>query len=340
MELSERAKKVLMAVVKSYISRPEPVGSRYLTKSYDFKLSSATIRNIMADLEELGYLVQPHTSAGRVPTDSGFRLFVDSIKVKESNSEAERLFSSLGSKLAHLRDDVNGMLMEITSQMAGATHYAVFAVPLRPENTTLNRVQLFRYKGSKTVAVLLTNEGLITNRVIDSDFGLSQKELDRVVDFLNSEYSGCTISDIRRSIRKRVEEEKALKDILVTQCLKITREALAFTGNDIILAGVPELIGLPEFSSRINSIARAIEDKRKILSILERVSDSGDVSVLIGGENFDSSFSDFSIVTAEYRQGDRPLGRVGMIGPTRMDYQRAIPMVGSMAKYISSVIIG
>ena len=340
MELNERAKKVLMAVVQSYINRPEPVGSRYLTKSHDFKLSSATIRNIMADLEDMGYLVQPHTSAGRVPTDLGFRFFVDSLKVRDSNSEAERLFSSLSSKLSHLRDDVNGMLREVASRMAGATHCAVFAVPLRPENTTLNRVQLFRYKGSKTVAVLLTNEGLITNRVIDTDFGLSQRELDRVVDFLNSEYSGYTISEIRRSIRKRVEDEKALKDIMVTQCINITREALAFSGNDIIMAGVPELIGLPEFSSRINSIARAIEDKKKILSILDRVSGSGEVSVLIGGENFESGFSDFSIVTAEYRQGERALGRVGMIGPTRMDYQRAIPMVSSMAKYISSVIIG
>jgi heat-inducible transcriptional repressor len=340
MELNERARKVLLAVVKSYIGRPEPVGSRYLTKAYDFKLSSATIRNIMADLEEVGYLVQPHTSAGRVPTDSGFRFYVDSLAIKDRNSEADRLFNSISRKLRHLKDDVNAMLAEVASQMADVTHYAVFAVPLRPENTTLNRVQLFRYKRSKTVAVLLTNEGLITNRVIDSDFGLSQKELDRVVDFLNSEYSGYTISEIRRSIRERVAEEKALREILVTQCMEITREALAFSGSDIIMAGVPELIGLPEFSSRINSIARAIEDKKSILSILERISGSGEVSVLIGGESSERDFSDFSIVTAEYMQGDRPLGRVGMIGPTRMDYQRAIPMVGSMAKYISSVIIG
>jgi heat-inducible transcriptional repressor len=340
MELNNRARKVLLALVKSYIGRPEPVGSRYLTKAHDFKLSSATIRNIMADLEEMGYLEQPHTSAGRVPTDIGFRFFVDSLAIKDRNSEADRLFNSISGKLRHLKDDVNAMLAEVTSQMADVTHCAVFAVPLRPENTTLNRVQLFRYKGSKTVAVLLTNEGLITNRVIDTDFGLSQKELDRVVDFLNSEYSGYTISEIRQSIRERVAEEKALRDILVTQCMKITGEALAFSGSDIIMAGVPELIGLPEFSTRINSIARAIEDKKRILSILERVSGSGEVSVLIGGENSESEFSDFSIVTAEYMQGDRPLGRVGMIGPTRMDYQRAIPMVGSMAKYISSVIIG
>jgi len=340
MELNDRARKVLMAVVQSYIGRPEPVGSRYLTKSYDFKLSPATIRNIMADLEDMAYLAQPHTSAGRVPTDKGFRYFVDSLAKEDKNVEAERILGTIRKKFTHLRDDVNGLLVEVASHMADVTHCAVFAVPLRPENTTLNRVQLFRYKGSKTVAVLLTNEGLITNRVIDTDFGLSQKELDRVVDFLNSEYSGHTISEIRNSIETRVAEEKVLRDILVTQCMHITREALAFYGNDIIMAGVPELIGLPEFSTRINSIAKAIEDKKRILRILERVAGSKEVSVLIGGENSDRSFSDFSIVTAEYTQGDRPLGRVGMIGPTRMDYQRAIPLVNTMAKYISSVIIG
>jgi len=250
------------------------------------------------------------------------------------------VLGSMRKKLTHMGDDVNALLGEVTSYMADVTHCAVFAVPLRPDNTTLNRVQLFRYKKSKTVAVLLTNEGLVTNRIIDTDFGLSQRELDRVVEFLNSEYTGHTISEIRGSIEGRVAEEKALRDILITQCMRVTREALAFSANDIIMSGVPELIGLPEFSSRINSIARAIEDKKKILRILDRLSGSKEVNVLIGQENPERTFSDFSIISAEYTQGERSLGRVGMIGPTRMDYQRAIPLVGSMARYISSVIIG
>ena len=147
MELNERPRKVLMAVVQSYIDRPEPVGSRYLTKAYDFKLSPATIRNIMADLEDMGLLVQPHTSAGRMPTDSGFRYFVDSLAPEGGNAEAERILDTIGKKTGHLKDDLNGLLAEVASHMADVSHCAVFAVPLRPENTTLNRVQLFRYKG-------------------------------------------------------------------------------------------------------------------------------------------------------------------------------------------------
>lgn len=340
MEISDRSKKVLNAVVQCYIGRPEPVGSRYLTKTYEFSLSSATIRNIMADLEEMGYLKQPHTSAGRVPTDKGFRFYVDSLHTTAESSEAERIMGLMRRKYMRLSDDINGLLSGVTSYMADLTSFAVFAVPLRANNTTLNRIQLFRYKRVKTVAVLLTNEGLITNRILDSDFGLSQKELDRVSDFLNSEYAGYTISEIRKSIGERVVKEKAQKEILIAQCMNVTREALSFDGCDLIMSGVPELIGLPEFSSRINSTARAIEDKSRMIWILDKLASSSGVKVLIGQENPEKSFRKFSIVTAEYSQGERSLGRVGMIGPTRMDYRKAIPLVDMMAKYISSVIVG
>ena len=337
--LNERAQKVLRAVVRSYIARPEPVGSRYLTKAYKFNLSSATIRNIMADLEDMGYLMQPHTSAGRRPTDMGFRFYVDNLKFKERDAGAERLMGHMKKKYTHLRNDLNSLLGGVTQHMANATGCAVFAVPLRPDNTTLNRVQLFRYKGNRTVVLLLTNEGLITNRVIDSDFGLTQKDLDRVSDFLNSEYSGYTISEVRKSIKDRVAQEKALRDILITQCMQITREAFAYDANEIIISGISELMSQPEFSSKIDSIMRAIDDKHKMIDILDSLGASGGIDVIIGKENSESRFSDLSIVSAQYSQGDRVLGRVGVIGSTRMDYNKTMPMVDVMARYVSSMII-
>ncbi len=337
--MNERAQRVLRASVESYIGKFEPIGSGYLTKKYNFNLSSATIRNIMADLEDRGYLAQPHTSAGRVPTDKGFRYFVDTIKVDDSSSEADKLLAYIRNKYQYLRDDINGLLSEVTGHVAGMTGCAVFAVPLRPGNTTLNRIQLFRYRGSRTVAVLLTNEGLVTNRVINSDFGLTQRELDRVSDFLNSEYAGYTISEVRDSIKERIAQEKAMRDILITTSIQITQEALAFDSSDIIMSGVPEFIGQPDFKSRINTIAMAIENKKQILKVLGGLS-SGKAEVVIGGENPVKSFREFSIVTAEYTQGDRPLGRVGVIGPTRMNYKKNIPLVNVMASYVSSVIIG
>jgi heat-inducible transcriptional repressor len=235
--------------------------------------------------------------------------------------------------------DVNVLLREVTDALSGFSPYLVFAVPLKPEKTTLNRIQLFKYRGRQTVAVLLTNEGLIQNRVLDGDFGLSQRELNRVSEYLNSEFSGHTIQEIRSEIMRQVSKEKALYDILVSKAVAICGEALSFQGGDIIFSGLSELLGLPDFSDRINEIARAIDDKQVILKLLERIADSSDgVQVVIGSENPVERFRGLSIVAATYKQGEKFLGSVGMIGPTRMDYLRAISMVGMTARFITEAI--
>lgn len=336
--LNERSREVLKAIVQSYIERPDPVGSRYVTKKYAFKFSPATIRNIMADLEEMGYLRQPHTSAGRVPTDMGYRFYVDSLHAEGALLERE-VMKIMKKKFEAINTDVNVLLREVTEVLSGLSPYLVFAVPLKPEKTTLNRIQLFKYRGSQTVAVLLTNEGLIQNRILEGDFGLSQRELNRVSEYLNAEFSGHTIQEIQSEIMRQVSKEKALYDILVSKAVAICGEALSFSGSEIIFSGLSELLGLPDFSDRINEIARAIEDKQVILKLLDRIAAASDkVQVVIGSENPVENFSRLSIVTAAYRQGDRMLGSVGMIGPTRMDYPRAISVVGMTARFITETI--
>ena len=338
MELNERRDKVLQAVVDTYIQRGVPVGSRLLAKSSDFNLSSASIRNIMADLEDLGFLVQPHTSAGRVPTDRGYRYYVDALSAQGFRAEEEKLRASLEKSFQNAREDITVLLNDVTAKVSSMSHCLAFAVPLRADNTTLNRVQLYRYRGNYTVAVLLTNEGLVTNKILYTDFGLSQKQLDQISDYLNSEFSSYTIDEIKTAVMEQMSREKELADVLITKAMQICREALVFPDCDIIFSGVSELIGLPEFADQVNNIARAIEDKHTIISILDGLRGGLEAEVLIGAENPDSGFRYLSIVTAEYRQGDRPLGRVGMIGPTRMDYSSAIPLVEVMARYISSAI--
>ena len=338
MELDERRDKVLQAVVDTYIQRGVPVGSRLLAKSSDFNLSSASIRNIMADLEDLGFLVQPHTSAGRVPTDKGYRYYVDALSAQGFRAKEEKLRGSLEKSFQNAREDITVLLNDVTAKVSSMSHCLAFAVPLRADNTTLNRVQLYRYRGNCTVAVLLTNEGLVTSKVLYTDFGLSQRELDRISDYLNSEFAAYTIDEIKTAVMEQMSREKELADVLITKAMQICREALVFPDCDIIFSGVSELIGLPEFADQVNSIARAIEDKHTIISILDGLHVGLEAEVLIGAENPDSGFRHLSIITSEYRQGDRPLGRVGMIGPTRMDYSSAIPLVEVMARYISSAI--
>jgi heat-inducible transcriptional repressor len=338
MELNERNRSVLEAVVDSYIERPVPVGSRHIAKKYVFRLSSATIRNIMADLEDMGYLSQPHTSAGRVPTDKGYRLYVESLRESGYGLEEEKLLVSMRNSFMDIREDITRLLNEITAKVADMSSYLTFALPLRADNTTLNRVQLYRYKGDRTVAVLMTNEGLVTTKVLYEDYGLEQKSLERISDYLNSEYSGYTIDEIRSSVMNQISRQKELADVLVTKAVQICREALVFPGYDIIFSGVSEFIGLPEFADKVNSIARAVEDKQTIIEILDGLSGGQEAQVIIGRENPEDGFRNLSIVSAEYSREGRPLGRVGMIGPTRMDYSRAIPLVEVMAKYISSAV--
>lgn len=334
--LSDRHWKVLRAVVQTYIGMPYPVGSRLVTKRYGFSLSPATIRNVMADLEEMGYLIQPHTSAGRIPTDKAYRLYVDSLK--QRGQADDELAQSLRESFRSLRDDMNRLLAEATRVLSSWSHCLAFAIPARADGATLNRIQFYNYMNQKTVALLITNEGLIANKVLESNFGFTQRELNRLADYLNSEFSGSTIDQIRTRLLKEMSKERALCDMLISRAMNICEEALSFPGEDIFFSGISELIGLPELSDRINDITRAIEDKHWIVRLLEELASPEGVRVVIGSENPERNMQDLSIVSARYRRGEQLLGVVGMIGPTRMDYPKSILMVDALARSISGTI--
>jgi heat-inducible transcriptional repressor len=337
--LNERDFRVLCAVVQSYIDRPDPVGSRFVTKRYKLNFSPATIRNIMADLEEMGFLRQPHTSAGRVPTDKGYRLYVDSLRDAEYRTHDEKYAGFLSNGLEALRSDLHTLLEESSRMLAAASHCLAFAVAFRPNRTTLNRIQLFRYRGRQTAAVVITNEGLIKSKVLDSDFGLTQRELNRLSDYLNSQYSGRTIDEIRTEMLRQLSKEKALCDILISKVVAICRDAFHFPDSDVIFSGLSELMALPDLSGRINELARAMEDRRLIMGLLDSLGGAAEgVSVVIGSENPMEEMKRFSLVTASFKTGGRPVGSVGMIGPTRMDYAKAISLVGATARYITNAL--
>jgi heat-inducible transcriptional repressor len=332
--LTQRYHKVLLAVVESYINRPSPVGSRYVSRKHGFNLSSATIRNIMADLEEMGYLMQPHTSAGRVPTDTGYRYFVDSLTIRDAGG-AEEL---LETKIAGIREDVVKLLGEATRELSSLSHCLAFAIPARPGGSTLNRIQFFSYMGTKIVCVLITNEGLITTRILEHDSDLSQPDLYRISDYLNAEFSGYTIDEIRAMLVRQLSKERVVRDLLVNRALAICDDALSFPTEDIIFSGISELVGLPELSDKINEITRAVEDKQRIVRLLEGLALSDGVRVVIGSENPEKKMRHLSIITAQYHQGNRMSGALGMIGPMRMDYPRAISLVNQMARCVTGTI--
>ncbi|MCE5194110.1 MAG: heat-inducible transcriptional repressor HrcA [Nitrospiraceae bacterium] len=338
--LDNRNKQILCAIVQSYIDNPDPVGSRFITKKFAISLSPATIRNIMSDLEELGFLSQPHTSAGRVPTDKGYRFYVNSLISGESQPDDSAFARELAKELESIRNDMNFLLSETTKRLSNFLHYLGFALSPKTRTATFNRINLLKHKGNFIVTVLFTDEGLVNNKIVDIDCDLTQRDLNRIAAYLNSEFYGCTLEEISSIIIREMAIEKAVCDSMISRAMMICREAMAFSFGDIYVSGLSEVLNLPDFADleKIKEISKAIEDKHLIIKLLDKISDFDSVQVIIGSENSVSEMKKFSIVAKTFMQGDKPAGSIGIIGPTRMDYPRAIAMIDITAKLISQVL--
>lgn len=339
--LDERAKQILYAVVQSYINKPDPVGSRFIVKKYSLGFSPATVRNIMADLEDLGFLSQPHTSAGRVPTDKGYRFYVDSLLNvgwgNESDAGMVEFLHQFTKKLENIRSDINRIFLEVTNALSVMSNYIGVVTPPRAEKTIFNRISFIKYKEDKVVATLMTEEGVIKNKIIGVDSKLTQDDLNRIADYLNAEYSGRTIDEIKNLLVKKAYREKALWDKLIAKAIKIYEQAISFIEDDVYVSGLYNVINLPDFSdiSKIREISRAIKDKHIILKLLNELTNTEGVHVFIGNENTVEEMKNLSVVASTYKERERPIGVIALIGPTRMDYSKAIYMVDAVAKCIS-----
>ncbi len=337
--LDERSKKVLCAVIQNYINYPDPVGSRTVAKKYSFGLSPATIRNIMADLEEMGFLTHPHTSSGRVPTDRGYRFYVDSIITKGDYSNKE-IIRGLFRRLEALRDNLDMLLSETTKTISFLSHYLGVAMSPRHNITTLKRIELFCHRAHRIAAIIFTDEGLIKNKIISTDLNVTQKDLNRIAGYLNSEFSGYTFDEIRQKILKEMSKEKMLCDSLISKSIDICREAFFSSYGDLFIAGLSEVLELPDFSDlqRIKELSRAVEDKHTIIKLLDMLSESDGVQIIIGSESTMDEMRELSLVVSACKEEDRPIGIIGIIGPTRMNYLKAISIVDTTAKFISRVV--
>lgn len=338
--LDERARKVLYAVVQSYINIPEPVGSRAVTKRYAFGVSPATIRNIMADLVEMGFLMQPHTSAGRVPTDRAYRFYVDSLVAERDFRYKTDILHEVYRRLEALRDNIGGLLNEATITLSLLSHYLGIAMSPQLDMATLQKIELIKFKTDKIAVIIVTDEGLIKNNVISLDTDISQRDLNRMTSYLNAEFAGLTLDEIRLKVVREMVRDKSKCDRLILRAMKICRKALSFSFSDFFVSGLSEVLDLPDFSDlkKIRELSRAIEDKHTIIKLLNKVIESDGVQILIGSENATDDMKKLSIVVSACRDEDRPIGVVGIIGPTRMDYEKAIYIVDSTAKYITKIL--
>ncbi len=341
-DLDERSKKILWVIVQSYIVFNGPIGSNTVSKMFPFRLSPATIRNTMANLEELGYLIQPHISAGRIPTDRGYRLYVNTLLGERCTSSFNKEFlQKLSDRLHSIKKDIDRLIEEASRTLSVFSHYLGVATPPRSEEITFKRIEFIKYKKNRALCILISEEGIVKNKAIDLEEMLSQTQLDNIAEYLNHEFTGLTLKDIKTKIISQMSMKKRVCDKLIADALRMCKNVITWESENLLyMSGISGTIYLPDFATikQIKEIFRAIEDKHFMVKLLDKISGSDGVQVFIGSENRLSEMNELSLVVSTYNRYQRAIGTVGIIGPRRMDYEKVIPIVDHTAKTLTQIL--
>lgn len=338
-QLSPRDREILKDVTLTYIQTGEPVSSRTVAKLRGNQLSAATIRNIMADLEECGYLAQPHTSAGRVPTGAGYHTYIDSLMptrlvpvrarryideyLRESSSEGEALVSIA----THLLTELSNQIGIVVTPAIG--------------DTVLKALSFVKLSGRRVLCVLVSNGGFVDNKVIETLKPLPRRELIRISNYLTDNFGGLTLRQIRGRLLQLMAEERAQLDQLLANAIALAQQALATEeGQELLVEGTSAVLTQPELADieRVRKLMDTFTDKAGLVRILSQLIDGTGVRVVIGEDSDLTSDLDFSLVATMYGSGHRPLGTLGVFGPSRMEYQKMVPLVGYLGQTLSNAL--
>lgn len=338
-ELSERAQSLLKSLIECYIQDGQPVGSRTLARHSELDLSPATIRNVMADLEELGLVTAPHTSAGRKPTAQGYRVFVNSLLRVESldSEEVQRLQRQLDPEgtLPELLERASKMLSGVT-QLAG-----VVTVP-RWERTVLRHVEFLSLSANRVLAIFVFNDSDVQNHVIRTERRFSPAELEQAGNYLNAHYTGKDLRTVRRELLAAMQDVKETANALMQAVMDAAERSMDSDQkqSDYVLAGQTNLMGFAEFANldRLRQLFKAFAEKRDILHLLDQCLRSEGMQIFIGDESGYPPFGDCSLIMAPYCSQGKVLGVLGVIGPTRMAYERVIPVVDITARLFGAAL--
>jgi heat-inducible transcriptional repressor len=338
-QLSKRARSILYSVVTEFIATGEPVGSRTLAKKYGLDLSAATIRNVLADLEDAGYLAQPHTSAGRVPTEAAFRLFIDALmRIRQLSSDEEERIRELFEEL-HPGADLLRESGKLLSDLTGTV-----AVMMRPriETRTVLKIRFIATRPGELLSVIVLSDGTVENRFVAIDGSFSDSDLERVHNMLEEAVSGRTLSALRDHFAETAAEQRDEVAKLRQIGLALVSSAIdkADRAMDIVIEGQARLLERPELvgPEHLRDLMRALEDRERLVMLLDRALSSNRVQVFLGNETSENAGYPVSVVAAPYEEDGRPGGAVGVLGPTRMDYPGVVPLVGATADAISRAL--
>jgi len=334
--LNERALILLKTLVERYITDGQPVGSRALSKYSGLDLSPASIRNVMADLEEMGFIASPHTSAGRVPTARGYRFFVDTLLTIKPLDTVE--ISQLEGQLH--AESTQKLVVSASQLLSDLTHFA--GVVMTPRRSAgFRHIEFLKLSDTRILLILVTPEGDVQNRILLTEKRYTPSELVEAANILNQHYAGLTFEEIRRRIREELKQLTADMTRLMTAALEAGSQAASESSEEVVISGEANLLDSQDLSSNMVNLRKLFElfDRRTgLLQLLEVSNRAQGVQIFIGGEAGVAPLDECSVITAPYEVDGRIVGTVGVIGPTRMAYERVIPIVDITAKLLSSLL--
>ena len=339
-ETAERSKRLLAALVREYISSGEPVASSLLVTAAGLGVSSATVRNILARLEDEGFVQQPHTSAGRIPTDRGYRFYVDLLL------ESKRSRRTASAVEARLRRDnscalLDVLLSQVSHVVSQASRHVGFALRPAPEAAVFDRVEFIPLSSARVLVVIVARGGHVIQKVIDVGEVLDADDLREAANYLNAEFSGLPLRRAREAVLERINEERLLYDTLLARAMRLATSTFADLADEgtIYVEGAASLIGEAHgfTMSTLQTLLQMIEEKQRLVRLLNEYIDGPGLTIVIGGEHPNPHLRSFSLIASTYHDGSET-GTIGVIGPTRMHYSRAIALVEGAAQAVSRVL--
>jgi len=335
MQLDTRAQTLLKALVERYIADGQPVGSRALSKISGLDLSPATIRNIMADLEELGYVASPHTSAGRVPTPRGYRIFVDTLLTVQPLDER-----AVESRLQAPSQPPQKLIANAAQMLSSLSQFAGVVMTPRHESA-FQQIEFLRLGEKRILLVIVAPGGDVQNRLLLTDVDYSPSQLQQSANFINQHYSGLSFEQVRGRLQQEVAALRDDMGRLMQAAVEAGSAAMAESSEEVVIAGERNLLSVNELSSNMSSLRAMFdlfEQKTGLMQLLDVSSKASGVQIYIGGESTLVPLDDMSVVTAPYMQNGRIVGTLGVIGPTRMAYERVIPIVDITSRLLSNAL--
>lgn len=322
-ELDERKLKILQSIIRNYLETGEPVGSRTISKFTDLNLSSATIRNEMADLEELGYIVQPHTSAGRIPSDKGYRLYVDTMmEIKDQEVEDAK------SILIEKADRMESMLEQMTRMLAANTNYAALATTPTSRTRKVKFIQLTEVDETQLLAIIVIEGNIVKNKIITTQMQVERETILKLNILLNTFLQGLNLSEINLDLIQQIKQNSEGFGSVVNDVLDAIAQAISEEDKiRVYSSGATNILKYPELTDRdkISDLLYTLEEKKELAELMTKdTSERNEIQVYIGNETTMESMKDCAVVTATYELEDGVYGKIGIVGPKRMDYEKVV----------------